>query len=168
MCVRPIIVTLFAAWFVLCPFPGTPLVAQSENGLYDLISQAQKATVDGDYVGAIEVYEAAAKMAEEQLGPGDANTIVLINNLVVLQRAVGQLDRAEERADRAIELSRAALGDRDIITLLSMNNRAMLYEDRGRIDEARKLYEKTLEGRRETLGPEHPDTLITMNKLAKL
>jgi len=78
---------------------------------------------------------------------------------------LGDLEKAEANARRAVELRREHLGEEHPDTLEATNNLAAVLVARGRLSEAEPLLRTTLEIQRRVTGSDDERTLTTMNNL---
>ena len=74
------------------------------------------------------------------------STLNIFDNLGILYRKQGKLDKAEEMYLRALAGKEKALGSNHTSTLDTVNNRGILYHDQGKLDEAEQMYLRALVG----------------------
>jgi CHAT domain-containing protein/Tfp pilus assembly protein PilF len=122
----------------------------------------------GRYKEAIPISEKVLTIREKVLGPEHSNTATSLNDLGVLNRAIGAYDKAEPLYRRSLEIYEKALGPEHPNTAAALNNLAALYRDMGAYDKAEPLYRRSLEIYEKALGPEHPNTAAALNNLAEL
>jgi CHAT domain-containing protein/tetratricopeptide (TPR) repeat protein len=117
----------------------------------------------GDFAGARAEYENAVRPLE---APGQEKDLaVLLNNYALLFRDTGELARALELQQRALEIGRKAFGpDHTHVTSFAANL-ASIYRMMGRHEEALRMYERVLAARKATLGPEHPFVGTTLRQM---
>ena len=111
-----------------------------------------------------EAYEWARRM--EDLPLADSEAILVQQELGILGYHLGDIRRAKQHNEAALDLRQRILGEEHPDTLTSMNNLASTLRQKGDLQGARELQEKELEICRRILGEEHPDTLISMGNLA--
>ena len=90
----------------------------------------------------------------------------LSNNLGFIAKANGDLDTAESRFLRALEISHSQLGQENEQTATVSSNLGALYQAAGFHEQSREMHMIALETRRAILGEEHPDTAQSHNNLA--
>ena len=91
-----------------------------------------------------------------------------MNELGILYRVSGRLDKAEPLLAEALAAQRRVMGDSHPFTLSSINSLAVLYLMQSRYEEAEPLFRESLSGKRRSLGESHPSTLKTTYNLACL
>jgi tetratricopeptide (TPR) repeat protein len=79
---------------------------------------------------------------------------------------LGQYQKAEQHARRAVELRLAHLGSEHAETISAQNALGWVLCRQGQAEKARALLTPILATARKVLGPEHPETLQTMHVLA--
>ncbi len=82
-------------------------------------------------------------------------------------QGLGIYPKAEEQAQRALELRRATLGESHRLTLQSRQMLAMLVSVQGRYRDSEPMFAALLADCRKSLGPEDPDTLEAWAALAR-
>ena len=82
-------------------------------------------------------------------------------------QGLGIYPKAQEQAQRALELRRRVLGENDRSTLQSRHMLARLVSVQGHYRDAEPLFAQLLADSRTRLGPEDPDTLETWAALAR-
>ena len=80
----------------------------------------------------------------------------------------GDLERARQLLQNAIDLRRAALGDRHHDVAMAMSAMAGVLMDEGRLDEAIAMREEAVAMLEETVGPRHVDYAMTLGALGVL
>jgi eukaryotic-like serine/threonine-protein kinase len=145
--------------------------------------RAELARVESDAVAdfLIGLFEArdpaqgrgADPTAQDLLTRGEARAEQLTGQPLVQARmldtigrvyaSLGQFDRAEPLARRALALRRHHLPGDHADTATSLHNLASLYQSKGRYAEAEPLFLAALAMRRQVLGPEHPDVAETLS-----
>lgn len=83
-------------------------------------------------------------------------------------REVGQYEKAQSLAKRALAIKEKVLGSEHLEVAKSLNNLAILYWFRGNYAEAEPLHKRALAIREKVLGPEHPEVAKSLNNLATL
>jgi len=111
----------------------------------------------------------ALNIRQVTLGPDHPDTAFSFNDLGVLSRVQGDLNKeAEPLLRRALAIREKTLVPDHPDTAISLNNLAILLRDQGHLKEAEPLFLRALEIREETLGPNHRYTAHTLNDLAIL
>ena len=156
------VLAIIAAWPAEGKGPATNprLQWQELNGL------AQHALLAGDYSKGAALAEQALRLARQNFGDRDPQTLTSLNTLASLYESQGRFGEAEPLYRESLQSRREVLGARHPDTMVSLNNLAGLYNSQGRYSEAEPLYLEALRVKREVLGPRHPETLITLDNLA--
>ncbi|KAL1526801.1 hypothetical protein AB1Y20_015495 [Prymnesium parvum] len=110
----------------------------------------------------------ALRVARENLGDKDPETLTALCNYGRLLQEQGRLSEAEALFIEDVEARREVYGPRHPGTLLSLGHYATVLQLQGKLDEARPICETVLEGRREALGQHHPGTLLAMSNYGRL
>jgi tetratricopeptide (TPR) repeat protein len=161
-------ITWIAIPLVLLLWPGL-LHAQSEE-LMQTYRRGQDQLQEGRYREAIDSFETALAMAEAELGPEDATTATLLNELAEVYRAQSRTAQvyAERLYKRALAVYERALGPEHPYVAASLNNLALLYEEQGHVAEAESHYRRSLGVLEQALGPEDSKVAASLNNLARL
>jgi CHAT domain-containing protein len=117
---------------------------------------------------AIAFAEHALQISEQRYGPGDPQTVSILNALGALCHAAGEYARAVALLQRALALAEAAAGPAHALTVSIQNNLASSHQALGAYEQAQALLERALGMREQTLGADHPDTATSLNNLASL
>ena len=103
------------------------------------------------------IYERAITEYTRTFGPDDYKVAVAWHNLAGVERAEGNLQKAEEFARRAFILKQEILGAKHPETASSAMNLAFILFEMGSEDDARALVRGALAIFERTLAPEHPN-----------
>ena len=102
----------------------------------------------------------------EQLGENHPDTILALNNLVIV---LGNLERYEE----ALEFSqllcakrREQFGEDHQKTISALGDLSRIFDELGQYSDALEVNKRLLENKRRTLGEDHPETIHMLNTLA--
>jgi serine/threonine protein kinase len=123
---------------------------------------------DGPDVKAVEIIEAAAARADQNLFHDPTTRARLLDSLGLTYRGLGLPVRAADLHQRAWTAWCEAVGPDDRSAVTSLNHRALAYRDAGRLDDALRLLQETLRRRRAALGDHHPETLQSVDDVATL
>ncbi|WP_336205687.1 FxSxx-COOH system tetratricopeptide repeat protein [Nonomuraea sp. LPB2021202275-12-8] len=110
-----------------------------------------------------------AKVVEEYtelLGADHPYTLVAGNNLMVLRRAVGDVDLAYREGGQVLTAFRHRLGETHPFTLACTVNLANCAGHLGDIERAASLERHALDGLRQCFRPGHPDTVACQANMA--
>ena len=123
----------------------------------------------------LELYEESKLMyqrvltgRQNLLGENHIDTLSTLNNLAILIKREGDLDKAKSLYERVLSGYEKTLGADHQYTLSCQNNLAVLLKQQMDLEGAEKLYRKALAGRQKLLGLQHFETSDTMNNLAVL
>lgn len=117
------------------------------------LGQVQRA--EGRYTDAETSLRSALALAEETLGPDDAEVSTAANNLAVLYKYTAQFGQAESLYLRALTILQARSGpDLDAATI--WHNLGGLEHSRGHYAEAEQYARRAMETRQRVLGRDHP------------
>ncbi len=122
----------------------------------------------GQYEQAEPLYLRTLGIWEQQLGPLDPKTALILNSLARLYRAQGHFEQAETHYRRALTIREHTLGPHHPETAQSLSNFGSFCRSLGRYEEAEPLIKRALEIREQVLGPEHPITATTLDALGRL
>jgi len=115
---------------------------------------------------AVPIAREVLAIQEKILGKNHPRTVVTLNNLALLYKAMGDYSRAEPLYQRALAICEKTLGPNHHDTATTLNNLAVLYQAMGDYSRAEPLYQRALAICEKTLGPNHHDTAATLNNLA--
>ena len=93
------------------------------------------------------------------------DSLGMLGNLCKYQ---GNLAKAEQIYQRALQGYEKALGAEHTSTFDTVNNLGLLYMDQGKLAEAEQMYQRALQGKEKALGAEHTSTLDTVYNLGIL
>lgn len=142
---------------------------QTLEGEWDQLTDTVSSLyLSGEYSTALPIAKEALRLAEEEFGEYDLDTISSLNTLGALYVELGKYDDAEPLHLRALGASAIAFGEDHPITLESAAFLAALYHNQGLYGEAEPLDKSILEIRTRVLGEDHPETLSSNNGLALL
>ncbi|MCB1034639.1 MAG: serine/threonine protein kinase [Acidobacteria bacterium] len=124
---------------------------------------------EGDFAGARRHLTRALDIEERAIRDGgaqeDRRLVAILNNVAILDAQLGDLDRAEERYRRALEVLEKTRGPRHPDVAGTLNNLALVEKDRGQAVEAVALHERALSIRLEAFGEESEDVAESRNNL---
>ena len=150
------------------PSAGDPLLDKrtewwvSNHRINDAIKLAQIDSVIG-------LAEQTLRLADQEFGADDPDTLTSVNNLGYLYGEQGRYADAERFFLRALEARERVLGKENSYTLTSVNNLASIYERQGRYADAEPLFVRSLEANeRNKLYKDEPSVLDSLNNLASL
>ncbi|MDX1394309.1 MAG: serine/threonine-protein kinase [Gemmatimonadota bacterium] len=122
----------------------------------------------GQTASADSVYTEVVERAEELSADSSlalARTLALAGQRASFE---GDLERARQLLQNAIDLRRAALGDRHHDVAMGMSAMAGVLMDEGRLDEAIAMREEAVEMLEQTVGSRHVDYAMTLGALGVL
>ncbi len=132
-------------------------VAELTSAVFRLYKQ-------GQYGQARPISEEAVRLSYEWFGEEDPDTASCLNNLGLLQKAMGKLAEARPFYERALSIRQNILGVDHPHTVDSLINLGLLLSEMGD-PEARHYFEMVLASRRKVLGPNHPVTADCLTDL---
>ncbi|MCP5103333.1 MAG: ATP-binding protein, partial [bacterium] len=100
------------------------------------------------------------------LSDADESAARLANNLSMIYKALGELEKAREFQEKALNIREAILDPRHPDLATSYNNLSTIYQDLGELEKAREFQEKALNIREAILDPRHPDMAQSYNNLS--
>jgi len=103
-------------------------------------------------------------LKEEQ----NAKIATLANNVSLIYKAKGELDKALEFALMANEILKQTVGENHPDLATSYNNIATVYQDKGELDKALEFAFKALVIRKQVLDKKHPDLATSYNNIAMI
>lgn len=116
----------------------TDIPTQSINGL------ANNLVIRDRSHRALKLLEDHYKSIQKDLGPADIRQLTTLSNLAAVQLASGQIERAQQLAHEAVELSVQILGETHPTTISVRNNRAVIAAIAGESGNAIAELEKVL------------------------
>jgi len=121
----------------------------------------------GEYVKAVEHYEAALRVQREHLGESHLDTLRSLNGLATVRWLGGESAQAEPLTRQGLEASQRVLGEKHPLTLQFMQTRAFVVMNMAEIPwtEVEALFLRTLGLHREILGPDDSGTLRLIHGL---
>lgn len=137
-----------------------------EAAIWDTIGNTYERL--GLYPEAQKQLERALELSLGALGPDNPRTLLIMQDLVWLDRDEGKYTEAEALGKQTLDKKRRVLGPENPETLAAMGELATVYWAEGKYARAEALDLQTLEMKRRVLGADHPWTLSTMNNLAVL
>jgi tetratricopeptide (TPR) repeat protein len=90
----------------------------------------------------------------------------LLYNTGSLLHDEGELEKALETYEQALEINKANLGPRHTSVADTLNNMAGVFYMQGKLDKALETYEQALEINKANLGPRHTSVANTLNNMA--
>tara|TARA_R110002072_G_scaffold2288_9_gene18935 strand:+ start:17403 stop:19997 length:2595 start_codon:yes stop_codon:yes gene_type:complete len=102
------------------------------------------------------------------VGPDDARTLRVMNDLGVTYRRLKDPGRAEVLLRDALARRIATVGEADESTITVMNNLASTLEDQGHLDQAATLFTRALELQIEVQGVLHIDSMKALNNVGSI
>lgn len=110
--------------------------------------------------------EALLDDCQQEFGPDDSLTLVILGQLAVVHFKKGDFEAAREVFQQQLDAELRVLGETNPDSLISMNNLAICYVRLGRLEDAENMHEQCLAIKREALGPQHYSTLGSQHNLA--
>ena len=141
-------------------FAGDRIDAYSNYG--DLLSGSGQATE------ALRYTKLAFDLSNRKFGEGNPRTAILLNNLGMQQRSLGNLPEAEKTMRQSVALYTKIYDPNHQEVASSLQNLALVLTERGKYDEAVKGYNKAISILQKKLGPDHPTTLTAKGNLGQL
>jgi tetratricopeptide (TPR) repeat protein len=118
-------------------------------------SQAESATMAGDWVTAERYWHAAIKAAEK-FQPRDPRLCKSLESLAEVYWKQGKYNLAEPHSRRVLNIYESILGPDHPEVGFVANNLGMLYHAQGNLKSAAALYDRALSLLVTNLGPQHP------------
>ncbi len=128
------------------------------------ILYADELRENGEYVKAKIVLEEAIKILENNNLDEELN--ILANNLATVYQDLGDLQKAKELLEKALENGIINFGDKHPTVAIRQSNLATVYQDLGNLQKAKELLEKALENDIINFGDKHPTVAICQSNLA--
>ncbi|MFP5071967.1 tetratricopeptide repeat protein [Pseudonocardia nantongensis] len=160
-------------------FAGSPFLRESaavdhraggaRSALRERYERAATAVRSGDPVavrGATRRLEQALATAQRDLGPRDADTLVVEGTLAIAYLLGDDEVRGRDLLARNLRVREQVLGDEHPAALAGADALAAAHRVTGAPDEAVRRYEDVLTRRTRVLGTAHPDTLSSQAGLA--
>ncbi len=126
----------------------------------------------GKYTLAKASTESALALANEEVGKKHRFSAVLVQNLAVINKKLGNYDEAEKLFKDALTYKSIQIFDsyeeQQLSIALTLGNLANLYQDQERYHEAESLYKKSISVIKQRLGGDHPNMASNFNNLADL
>jgi CHAT domain-containing protein/Tfp pilus assembly protein PilF len=121
----------------------------------------------GKTAEAVKEYEKVVTLAVRVLGPEDAKTAIVINNLGQLYDALGQFAKAEPLFQRSLEILEKRVGKNHPDYATTLWNLARNYDLQGNYARSEPLYRQVVEIRKQVLGEKDPRYVETLAQLAE-
>ena len=121
-----------------------------------------------DWDQALEFYQRAMNIRQNELGPEHPSVAKSLNNIGNVLLEQGELPKALEYHRRALGIKQKVLGPKHPAVARSLNNIGNVIQEMGDFKLALEYYTKTLAIREKTLGPHHPEVASTLNNLGKV
>ncbi|KAH8045857.1 hypothetical protein JL722_14014 [Aureococcus anophagefferens] len=139
---------------------------ESDDVARCLDARASLMQAQGDWAGALPLYERARGIRERRFGPWNHETALSLDRLATALQALRRLDEAEPLFRRALAIHERNPFGRDHPEIAaSLTHLASLLRDLGRVDEAEPLLRRALQIKEKQLGPTHPGAVDNMKKL---
>jgi len=119
----------------------------------------------GRYEEGVTAAEHQAEVRIRLLGPESYEAPIVLNNLAVLAKEAGHLEKARAHALRALALDRALWRHPQPHTFNVLNTLACIERDAGEYDLAETHFREALRMIRDIRDPDHPSILSGMNNL---
>ncbi|CAB4025405.1 Nephrocystin-3, partial [Paramuricea clavata] len=87
------------------------------------------------------------------------------NELGISYTKMGELDKAKDYYQRALEIQEEQLGSNHVDVAASYNNIGAVYSKKGNLDQAKDYYQRGLEIKEKQLGPNHVDLAVFHNNI---
>ena len=110
--------------------------------------------------------EAAVRDAESVLGADDPRVSVLLDGVGIALNSLGELPRAKELLEQALESDLRNLGEEHPSVATARSNLALVLQDLGELPRAKELLEQALKSALRNLGEEHPAVATRQSNLA--
>ena len=136
---------------------------QRMDALYDLLSSSLS-----EHDLAMCVLKQMEAQQVKSLGPDHPDIDTTYNNMAVVLRNQGQLERAMVMYEKALAISVKSLGPDHSEVGGTYNNMAIVLESQGQLERAMVIHEKALAIMVKSLGPDHPDVGDTQYNVANL
>ncbi len=123
----------------------------------------------GNYASAVIPFEAALMIREQTLGPDHADTVRSLDNLAMVDLALGRPADAEPLLERVLATRERALGPDHPDVADGLHNLANAYaasEDLRHVERSLPLFERAAAIRTGALGPDHPRVAEALNRMA--
>ncbi|MCP4137743.1 MAG: tetratricopeptide repeat protein [bacterium] len=117
----------------------------------------------GNYDKTLKLFYAALNLVEKD----DVTSLAgSYNNLSIIYKDRGELKKALEFQEKALEIRERVPGKNYQDLAKSYNNLSLIYKAGGELDKARDFQLKALEIREKVLGKNHPDLVLPFNNLS--
>lgn len=140
--------------------------ALDEKNLKTLTTIAVGYWGQGRWKEAEELGVQILEVTKRVFGEEHRDTLVSMNNLMMIFMYQGRWKEAGEMGLRVLEVSKRVFGEEHPNTLATMANLAMTFRNQGRWKEAEEFGLQVLEVNKRVLGEEHPNTLTVIAHLA--
>jgi tetratricopeptide (TPR) repeat protein len=117
---------------------------------------------------AVELYQRALELGELSLGADHPLVLFVLKDLARICRRMGQMDPAEEFAQRHNANVQIGTFDNTVAAARGMSNLAYSLWQKGEYGKAEPLWVRSLSIYEQQLGARHPDTASSLNNLAGL
>ena len=114
---------------------------------------------------ASDAYENAYKMAVDEYGEEDTNSLSILNDISNVYHSSGELDKAYELKKKLLEIQIRVFGENDHNTQMARLNLGSLYADLGKYEKALELKKAACEWFERNLGESHKSTIFALNAL---
>ncbi|MFQ5638788.1 MAG: tetratricopeptide repeat protein [bacterium] len=135
---------------------SSPEIAESVHLL------AQIHHLKGDYETADSLYQTIQDVLTFE------NSAAILRDYGVLQRELGNYQKAEALYRKALEFDRKSYGGLHLEVAFDLHDLADALRKQGKLEAAEPLYRQALEMREKLFGEVHPDVGETLNHLARL
>ena len=153
------------------PRSGSWSPPEKEARLRELQTHMRECYHGGRYAEALEAGGECHDLAVASFGSAHPAVASVCNNLALMHKSLGDLDKAAALYKEALDCYRNVLGEEHTSTATAACNLALLHrdsQDAARVREARTLLEGVLETRRQVLGEGHVEVAATMGHLASV
>ena len=117
---------------------------------------------------AVAAYDEALQIKQRMGTMDDSAGIDLLGNYSNVLSSMGDLERAAEMADRAVELSIRTLGEGHPSTIIRMHNRGLIASSSGDLELATEIFARTVELGRQTWPEHHPQIAFMVGGLGSM
>ena len=121
---------------------GASAVVYSEDSTWPTLNrQVAELHIAGRDAEALPVAQKALETAEKKYGPSSPETSLSLNNLALIYKNQGDLEKAATLYKRSLSIAEILVSPDDPDLLVAFNNLAMTYEAMGKYAEADAIYE---------------------------
>jgi len=139
----------------------------ADSGLLDRLASYRHNALAA-YTEALDLYEKALAITEAKLGPDHPDTATSLNNLALLLRTMGKLDRARLLHERAMKIREATVGPDHPDIAVSLNNLALVLVSQGDLSGAEELFRRAVAIDEAAFGADDIQVALDLNNLGDL